>query len=300
MKLEAISMAAFLAAVSFPSESEAYNMYSTGPRRNNCRPPSSFSSRDKFSGSPRFNRGYRAGRRDRVEEAFRQLENEMNGGPRRGRKSGQFDFMMMDPTTLNFQEVDQEAVKKWVNKAFELAKEFNQDFSRTDEERQTNDEFLQKSREWVENMSTPPATTEEEAVDDAASSPEATETTVDTAASKNQDPDEPEGPAEPEVITPYSENRSDDEMFMVAVDLPGVERSDVDLTLENDFLIVEAERRGGDEDESSIPRKYVKKFAVIEDDIEVEEISAALDNGVLTISAPKKKREDTKIKIPLA
>ena len=37
-------------------------------------------------------------------------------------------------------------------------------------------------------------------------------------------------------------------------------------------------------------------------EIEVEEISAALDNGVLTISAPKKKPEvkETKIKIPLA
>ncbi|KAL3912874.1 MAG: hypothetical protein SGARI_000935 [Bacillariaceae sp.] len=287
MKFEAISMVTFLAAVSVPPETQAYNMYSAGPRRNNCRPPSSFN-RDSFSGSPR--------RRDRVEEAFRQLENEMNGGPRRGRKSGQFDFMMMDPTTLNFEEIDQEAVKKWVNKAFELASEFNQDFSKNDQERQTNDEVLQKSREWVENM----YTTDEEGVDTSSPSAEATEGTVDTAASKNQNPNEPEQPSEPEVITPYSENRSDDEMFMVAVDLPGVERSDVDLTLENDFLVVEAERRFEDEGESSAPRKYVKKFAVIEDEIEVEEIAAALESGVLTISAPKKKREETKIKIPLA
>ena len=299
MKFEAVPVATFLAAVSFPFETQAYNMYSTGPRRNNCRPPSSFR-RDSFSGSPRFSRGPRAGRRDRVEEAFRQLENEMNGGPRRGRKSGQFDFMMMDPTTLNFEEVDKEAVKKWVNKAFELASEFNQDFSRSDEERQTNDEFLQKSREWVENMYTPPTTTDEEAVDTSSQSTQADEETVDTATPKNQDPNEPEKQPEPEVVTPYSENRSDDDMFMVAVDLPGVERADVDLTLENDFLVVEAERRFEDEGDSSIPRKYVKKFAVFEDEIEVEEISAALENGVLTISAPKKKREETKIKIPLA
>jgi HSP20 family molecular chaperone IbpA len=41
----------------------------------------------------------------------------------------------------------------------------------------------------------------------------------------------------------------------------------------------------------------------LEDEIEVEKIAASLANGVLTVTAPKKKpeeKEETKIKIPLA
>jgi HSP20 family protein len=298
MKLEALPMSIVLVVVALPCNSEAYNVYSTGG--SSCRPRSSFSNRDSFSGSRRFSRGTRGGR-DRVEEAFRQLENEMSGG----RKTDQFDFMMMDPTFLNFQEVDQEAVKKWVNKAFELASEFNQDFSQTDQERKTNDEFLKKSREWVEKMYTPPPRVDEKeayTASPAAEAPEGTPGKEDPSqASENRESNEPQQPQEPEIITPYSENRSDKNTFMVAVDLPGVERSDVDLTLDNDFLVIEAKRRLEEEGESSNSRKYVKKFAVIEDAIEVDQISAALDRGVLTVSAPKKKREEkeSKIKIPL-
>ncbi|KAL3920469.1 MAG: hypothetical protein SGILL_003248 [Bacillariaceae sp.] len=298
MKLQAITLTAFLATVTIPDDAVAYNMYSAGPRRgNNCRPRGSFSNRDSFSSSPRFN-GPR-GRRDRVEEAFRELQNEMNGGPRRSKKAGQFDFMMMDPTTLDFQDVDQEAVKKWVDKAFALASEFNQDFSKSDKERETNDEFLEKSRQWVENMYTPPDVSKSGAASDG-TTPSASATEQESVApSDKQDSSTPQPPQEPEILTPYSENRSDEEVFMVAVDLPGVERSAVDLTLENDFLVIEAERGSEDDEEILASRKYVKKFALIEDEIEVGQIVAALDNGVLTVSAPKKKREETKIKIPL-
>jgi HSP20 family protein len=317
MKLGALSLAAVLAVT---ATSDAY-MYSSGP--GNCRPPSSsFRNSDAFSSSPRSNR-FRQRQQQRVDQAFRDLQNEMNDARRRQQRrrgnnpttSGQFDFMMMDPFSVNFQEVDKEAVKKWVDKAFDLASEFNQVFSKSPQEREQYDEFLQKSREWVENM----YQTTHESMDEAqepisdygtpATLEDKNEVRADTAAAENtvasQDQAQPssQAPEEPEMITPYSENRSDDKMFQVAVDLPGVEREDVDLTLEKDFLVVQAERRPSVEEASQVTRTYLKKFAVLEDEIEVEKIAASLANGVLTVTAPKKKpeeKEETKIKIPLA
>lgn len=323
MKVEALSLAAVFAAT---STANAY-MYSSGPI--NCRPPSAskYRNRDAFSSSPRSDR-YRQ-RQQRVEEAFRDMQNEMNASRNRKQQrrrgsfpSGQFGFMMMDPFAVDFQEVDQEAVKKWVDKAFDLASEFNQDFSRSPQEREQNDEFLQKSREWLENSvmyksnDDPSSVGEENA---AASEKNDNAVTTSQMQDKIETPvsitdyeeaainlDEEDSSAskaeEPEVVTPYSENRSDDEMFQVAVDLPGVDREDVDLTLEQDFLVVQAQRKPREEDVPRTVRNYVKKFAVFEEEIEVDQIEASLNNGVLTVTVPKKKTEekaDTKIKIPL-
>jgi HSP20 family protein len=313
MKFYASPVAAVLVAANSIPSSSAYSC-NVGP--NNCCPPSTASTRTKdgyFSSSPRFNR-YRQ-RQQRVDQAFRDLQNEMNDTRRRRSRNkpttGQFDFMMMDPFSVDFEEVDKEAVKKWVDKAFELASEFNQDFSRSSQEREQNDELLQKSREWVENIYQNKQTDEEvEALNDnAASAPPATEgaTQVSTDgerdAEKNDvDAKTPVAAKESEIIIPYSENQSDETTFVVAVDLPGIDRGDVDLTLEKDYLVVQARRLPRDEQASDSTRIYLKKFAVVEDEIEVDKIEASLNNGVLTVSAPKKKQEnkDTKIKIPLA
>jgi HSP20 family molecular chaperone IbpA len=46
----------------------------------------------------------------------------------------------------------------------------------------------------------------------------------------------------------------------------------------------------------------LKKIAVIQDEIQVDEMKATLENGVLVVSAPKKENEEkeTRRKIPLA
>ncbi|KAG7362300.1 heat shock protein, Hsp 20 family protein [Nitzschia inconspicua] len=316
MKLEAISLAAVLAV----TVTDAY-MYNSVP--GNCRPPpsSSFRNSDTFSSSPRSDR-YKQ-RQERIDQAFCDMQNEMNETVRRRRQQqqrgsnptmGQFDFMMMDPFSVNYQDVDKKAVKKWVDKAFDLAAEFNQDFSRTSQEREKNDEILQKSREWVENMyQTNDETAEEGKISDAdLTSPSSMEDKDDgTLSSEMKSPvmnidsidASSEQPEESEVLTPYSENRSDAEIFLVTVDLPGVQREDVDLTLERDFLVVQAQRRPREDYAAQTVRNYVKKFAVVEDEIPLDKIEASLINGVLTVSAPKKKPEekkDTKIKIPLS
>mmetsp|Transcript_13852 Transcript_13852/g.24070 ORF Transcript_13852/g.24070 Transcript_13852/m.24070 type:complete len:286 (-) Transcript_13852:3060-3917(-) len=285
MKFSTIPLTALLASSgAFLATTEAY-VYGTGgrPGWNSCRPPSS---QDTFASSPRAE-VYRQ-RQERVNQAFRDLQREINASEQKNR-NGQFDWMVMGPSG----EVDKEAVKKWVDKAFDLASEFNQDFSKTPQERETNDEFLQKSREWIGRMYT---STDLDV--------EGIENGPPSSANQKDEQDLPTQKAQEkgtQTETPYSENRSDENIFQVVVDLPGVERGDVDLTLEKDYLVVEAERRANEEGQQG--RSYLKKIALIEDEIEVDQIEAKLTNGVLVVSAPKKKKADdseTKRKIPLA
>merc|ERR1712232_854578 len=103
---------------------------------------------------------------------------------------------------------------------------------------------------------------------------------------------------EPLTVTPYAENASDDETFRVAVDLPGVQRDDVEVSVQDDFLVVEAKRQRGGGKEI----EYSKKIAFVESEVDVERMEATYDNGVLVISAPKKKKDEaieTKRRIPI-
>lgn len=305
MKFAAVHISAIIAAVLVPSVTKAY-MYGSGPGGSNCRPPrSAFNKRGSFSSSQRAN-DYRQ-RQERIEQMFQNLQKEMNVSQQRSKRStGQFDFMMVDPFSVDFQDVDKEAVKKWVSKAFDLASEFNQDFSKTPQEVQKNNEFLQKSREWVENMYTQPESnagrTESSIQEENSDESDLDNNRAPFSSSTSETGDNgPDASKEPEVITPYSENRSDENTFRVVVDLPGVDRLGVDLTLENDFLIVEAERRNQEQEDSEVRIKYFKKFVLTQDEIEVDKIIANLSDGVLTVTAPKKIKEEkeTMIKIPL-
>lgn len=285
-------------AVQDPPAVDAY-MYSNGPMRGKfsvknavgrCDPTSSFAS------SPRGER-YRQ-RQERVNEAFRELQKEMNdsygGGRRRkgngsGRRSG--DMFMMDMPPGFYQEVDKEAVKKWVDKAFNLASEWNEDFSPTDQDREANKELLDKSRDWVDRLYNAQeevsAAGTTEADTEVNTGDEAIDKTTTNAEASNQDPQDPKL-LKPE--TPYSENRSNDVMFQIAVDLPGVERSDIDISLQGDFMAIEAERRPNEDGQSG--RKYMKKFVFIVEEVDVDQIDATLKNGILVVSAPKKQKEE--------
>merc|ERR1739845_273129 len=79
----------------------------------------------------------------------------------------------------------------------------------------------------------------------------------------------------------------------------GVEKNDVDVTVEDDFLIVRGTRRrrrrlfpGVDDDEPKpavVTRKYRKKIAFVESEVDIDQMEATFENGVLVISAPKRR-----------
>jgi HSP20 family molecular chaperone IbpA len=237
-----------------------------------------------FASSPRYNR-YKQ-RQDRVNQEFRELQQEL-GGNWQGRMGSPED---------SFKYVDKETMKKWVEKGFNFASDFNRDFTDTTQERKTNEELLQKSRVWVSRMY---GDEENEATTDDDESSSLKQPTSSSPENARDDPKNESSTKkvkeEPLFETPNSENVSSDETFQVAVDLPGVERADVSVTQEDDFLVIEAMRQSGNDGQPK--RKYKKRFAFVENEVDMDKIEASLNNGVLVVLAPKKKKSTRKIPI---
>lgn len=88
-----------------------------------------------------------------------------------------------------------------------------------------------------------------------------------------------------------------DDEFVVTVDLPGFEREDVDVSVTNRTLRIEADREESVEDESE---RYLRRERHHESmhrsvrlphDVDTEAVSARMNNGVLTLTLPKTERE---------
>lgn len=92
----------------------------------------------------------------------------------------------------------------------------------------------------------------------------------------------------PSSVAPHVELLSTEDKFVAQIDLPGVAQGDVDITLEKDQLIVTGTRGGGREDDASTTKTFSGAFDLDLSQIDVDNIDAKLENGVLTLSAPKK------------
>jgi len=316
MKLETFLIPFFLAIVL--REGDAYAYSSGGPRRRphprmNCESSgsSSRSRTDYFESSPRSNNRYKQ-RQSRVNEAFRELQKELLL-----EDDDVTDFIGKATASMNSNNnnnnynpffnkrnimVDKETMKKWVERGIDFASDFNNDFASTSQERETNEKILQKSRDWVDRMYNKVA---EETTGSTNSEIESkTNTENDNGTNKDTNTDIPSSSSKKQQdgsnntketksyvsVTPNSENRSNDEVFQVAVDLPGVDRSKIDVTFEDDFLTIAA-IRDPDYDDGYPKRNYQKRFALVEDDVEMDNIDATLNNGVLVVTVPKKKIE---------
>merc|ERR1719399_1765502 len=91
----------------------------------------------------------------------------------------------------------------------------------------------------------------------------------------------------------------DDDKFELTVDVPGVKEDDIDIKLEDGMLTVEGHRTASSES-AQFTSKFSKSFS-LDKTVDVEKITAALKNGVLTVSAPKdlKKLEENIRRIPV-
>lgn len=93
---------------------------------------------------------------------------------------------------------------------------------------------------------------------------------------------------------PYSDIYETDDALRVVMEIPGVERKDVDVALENDILRVDA-RIDFSKYEGMEPvyteynvGHYTRSFT-LSNKIDQERISAQLEDGVLTLTLPKAK-----------
>jgi HSP20 family protein len=82
-----------------------------------------------------------------------------------------------------------------------------------------------------------------------------------------------------------------DNGYLFEIALPGFNKKDISVNLENNFLTIEAKKN----ENSSIKRSFEIDYKVIED-----KISASYENGILRITMPKLVEEKKNINITIA
>ena len=94
----------------------------------------------------------------------------------------------------------------------------------------------------------------------------------------------------------------DDKNYFIEMDMPGVKKEDLEVGIKENILSIYAERKKEDKTEnkeSVVVSKYEQSFSV-KDGIDVDNIQANLDNGVLKITLPKKEEVKYEKRIEIA
>ncbi len=88
--------------------------------------------------------------------------------------------------------------------------------------------------------------------------------------------------------------------YELSIDIPGFEREDINLTLNNGYLTIEAKRGAVEENgENYLRRERAVSYArsyYVGDAVSEEDITAKYKRGTLTVNVPKKQKEERKIK----
>ena len=95
----------------------------------------------------------------------------------------------------------------------------------------------------------------------------------------------------------------DDKNYIIEMDMPGVKKEDLEVGIKENILSIYAERKKEDKTEnkeSVVVSKYEQSFNISAKGIDVDNIQANLDNGVLKITLPKKEEVKFEKKIEIA
>lgn len=100
-------------------------------------------------------------------------------------------------------------------------------------------------------------------------------------------------------LKPRCQVIDDEKLFQLSIDVPGVKPDDMSISLEDGYLTVRGQRISADEN-SQFSSKFSQTFS-LDPAVDVDSFQANLENGVLTISAPKdmKKLEENIRRIPI-
>lgn len=107
-------------------------------------------------------------------------------------------------------------------------------------------------------------------------------------------------------LVPSTSVRETDKEFIVNVEVPGLDKSDLELTIDRNNLIIRGERREDKEDNRGAVRMSEHQYGrfvqtvPLPDDIDVERGEARMGRGVLTISFPKLGRRAEGRRIPVS
>ena len=112
--------------------------------------------------------------------------------------------------------------------------------------------------------------------------------------------------------------KADDDNYTVDVDIPGLNKDDVQVVFEDGTLTVSYSKTDEktesnnenveDNDEKAKPQYLVRERCMtsatrsiyLGEDVDVDKVSAKCDNGVLTITCPRVKKEETQHTIEIA
>lgn len=89
---------------------------------------------------------------------------------------------------------------------------------------------------------------------------------------------------------PYNIVESDDS-YELAVELPGVDKKDINIEYKNDTITVKAKKKSPYNDEV----EEIDKTFVLADKINKKNIEAKCENGILTVTFPKKAESKPKV-----
>ena len=78
------------------------------------------------------------------------------------------------------------------------------------------------------------------------------------------------------------------ESYTVAIDLPGVNKNDIDLSISNDIMTISGERKSNDVSDNINYGPFTKSLYVPED-ANTKKICAKMKDGVLLVTIPKSK-----------
>ncbi len=98
------------------------------------------------------------------------------------------------------------------------------------------------------------------------------------------------------LLTPRVDIHEDDAQFTVEVDLPGVDKKDLKVEVENGTLIIEAERKTEEKENRKairierVARARYRRTFTLGDEINGDDIKAELRNGVLVVTLPKREK----------
>ena len=97
---------------------------------------------------------------------------------------------------------------------------------------------------------------------------------------------------------PAVDIREDGQRFLLSADIPGVEREDVDVTLEQGVLTIKGERRAEQQESGEDFRRRERRHGSFQrqfslpDTVNADSIQATVKNGVLVIEIPKHARPE--------
>ena len=223
-----------------------------------------------------------------VDQAFKDLEAELNnsrgrGGPQqrgpqqRGRGRGYY-MTPFGPTMMGMGpqfQIDEETLRQqreWLNRAFDLAEEVAKSVASSPREAQEADEVIRRSKEFTDKM-------------------------FGFAAGDQSFRRSGTGNLSAEIL------RDDKNMFEVAFDVPGVKESDLDVTVEgtkDKVLVVTGKRNIGKDGDGKMQTKTLSKSFPLENESDIDQMSANLENGVLIVSVPRIVTEATETTYKIA